>query len=155
MRQPPMLLVAGCDFVSSQSIIPFGCQLFRNLTCSILCSMSITDTSSLLRLSLPPVAHQHPLMSASSSRFDGTQQGSLVPYYSLNICLANFTPDVMYPVIRFPVHSVAEQTWDSAFDIVYFAYEASSLVHFRSTHYIHTCGNPCFHFSLIAHHRTP
>jgi hypothetical protein len=34
-------------------------------------------------------------------QFDRTLQGSLVLYYSLNTCLANLTPDVMYPVIRF------------------------------------------------------
>ena len=42
------------------------------------------------------------------SQFNRTLQGSLVPYYSLNTCLANLTPDAVYPVIRLPVHSVAE-----------------------------------------------
>jgi hypothetical protein len=32
--------------------------------------------------------------------FDRALQGSPVPYYSLNTCLANFTPDAVYPVIR-------------------------------------------------------
>jgi hypothetical protein len=36
--------------------------------------------------------------------FDRTLQGSLVPYYSLNTCLANLTPDAAYPVVRCPVH---------------------------------------------------
>ena len=41
-------------------------------------------------------------------RFDRALQGSLVTYYSLNTCLANLTPDAVYPVIRLPVQSVAD-----------------------------------------------
>jgi len=66
--------------------------------------MFITNTSSLLRLSLPLVAQPHPTVVCFLLQFDRTLQGSLVPYYSLNTCLANLTPDAMYPVIRFPVH---------------------------------------------------
>ena len=40
--------------------------------------------------------------------FYRTLQGSLVPYYSLNTCLANCTPDAVYPIIRWSVHSVAD-----------------------------------------------
>ena len=80
--------------------------------------------------------------------FNRTLQGSLVPYYSLNTCLAYWTPDAVYPVIRYPVHSVADQTWTPAFDIVFCPYETSSLVHLRSTHCILTCRNRYFRFSL-------
>ena len=110
--------------------------------------MSITDTSTLLRLSLPLVTQPHPKVVCFLFPFGRTLQGSLVPYYSLNTCLANLTPDVMYPVIRCPVHLVANPTWSFAFDISFCLYEASALVHLRSTHRIRTCRNRSFRFSL-------
>ena len=81
-------------------------------------------------------------------QFNRALQGSLVPYYSLNTCLANCAPDAVYPVIRLPVHLSQSSPQLSAFDIIYCLYEASSLVHFRSTHCIRTCGNRCCRFSL-------
>jgi hypothetical protein len=81
-------------------------------------------------------------------QFNRTLQGSPVPYYNLNTCLANCAPDAVYPIIRLPVHLSQSSPQLSAFDIVYCLYGASSLVHLRSTQRIHTCGNRCFRFSL-------
>ena len=53
-----------CLIVINHSCL--GCKLFWNLTCLILRSISITETSILLRLSLPPMSHTHPFVSDSS-----------------------------------------------------------------------------------------
>jgi hypothetical protein len=89
------------------------------------------------------------------SQFNRTLQGSLVPYYSLNTCLANCTPDAVYPVIRWPVHFVVDISWTVHFwhlCLLLRGFSVGSLAFNSAYSYMQKSSFPLF---LIAHHPFP